>query len=217
MNLEIRRAERGTLVVGPGPEGGGPDHVRDTGDPGADQGDGQAPEAGGALKAPAGSTPTLETEAGDLQADPEIERKTIQGGEDPEHHLKATAQPGGHAARSGDAGEVEAAADLLKSLLKGEPPGPHLLGDTKRKRKGIRKGTGTARVIKTAVARNVNAPPAGKRKVKTKNESGRGNQTERKETSKSPGITMRKNKAMTARRRGRTGRILTTLLCLLSL
>lgn len=99
----------------------------------------------------------------------EIERKTIQGEEDLKHHLKATAQPGGHAARTGeyskesgvlrlkkkkkvytdfstaatkssqfsstqlvvvfchtgDAGEVEAAADLLlKSLLK---EGLHLL------------------------------------------------------------------------------------------
>lgn len=99
----------------------------------------------------------------------EIERKTIQGEEDPKHHLKATAQPGGHAAGAGeysncshvlmqkpienidnfytaatqssqfkfllfvlfcytgDAGKVEAPADLLKSLLKGESPGLHLL------------------------------------------------------------------------------------------
>lgn len=181
MNLEIRRAERGTLVAGPGPEGGGPDHVQDTGDPGADHGDGQTPEAGGALKAPAGSTLNPETEAGDLQADREIERKKIQGGEDPERPLKATVQPGGHAARTGDAEEVEATADLLKSLPKEEPPGLHLLEDTRRKRKGIRKGTGTARVIKIAVARNVNAPPAGKRKVKTKKENERENQMARKE------------------------------------
>lgn len=40
------------------------------GDPGADHGDGQTPEAGGALKAPAGNTLSPETETGDLQADP---------------------------------------------------------------------------------------------------------------------------------------------------
>lgn len=106
----------------------------------------------------------------------EIERKTIQGKKDPKRHLKATAQPGGHAAGAGeysnvvfvcsgrrklkiyaniytaaiqsflfelqykssplfvllrytgDAGEVEAAADLLlKSLLKRETLGLHLL------------------------------------------------------------------------------------------
>lgn len=57
---------------------------------------------------------------------------------------------------------------------------------TRRKRKGTRKGTGTARMIKSAVVRNVNALSARKRKVKTKNESGsgRGNQTERKEMSR---------------------------------
>lgn len=42
------------------------------GEPGADQGDGQAREAGGAPKAHAGNTPTPETEAGDLEADPGI-------------------------------------------------------------------------------------------------------------------------------------------------
>lgn len=39
-------------------------------------------------------------------------------------------------------------------------------------------------MIKSAVVRNVNAPTARKRKVKTKNESGRGNQMERKEMSR---------------------------------
>lgn len=64
---------------------------------------------------------------------------------------------------------------------------PLLLPDTRKKRKGIRKGTGTARVIKITVVRNVNAPPARKRKVKTKNGNGNGsgNQTGRKEMSRS--------------------------------
>lgn len=53
--------------------------------------------------------------------------------------------------------------------------------DTRRKRKGTRKGVGTARVIKT-IASNVNAPPARKRKSKTKSE--RGSLMERKEMSR---------------------------------
>lgn len=219
MNLDIRRARRNELHRGldPGPEGGGPDHIQDTGEPGADHHDRQTPEAGGAPKAHEGNATTPESETGDLKVDPEIERKTIQGEENPKRHQKATAQPGGHAARVGDAGKVEAAPDHLKSPLKGEAPGLHLLEDTKRKRKGTRKGTGTARVTKSAFVRNVNAPPARKRKAKTKNASGRGNQTERKEMSRSPEIMMKKNKATTARKSGRTGRILTTLLCLLIL
>lgn len=40
------------------------------GEPGANPGDGRAPEIGGAPKAHAGRAPTLETEAGDLRADP---------------------------------------------------------------------------------------------------------------------------------------------------
>lgn len=32
----------------------------------------------------------------------ETERRMIQGGEDPKHHRKATAQPGGHAVRAGE-------------------------------------------------------------------------------------------------------------------
>lgn len=113
MNLEIKRAVRSALIPGPGPgpEGGGPNHVRDTDELGANQGGAQAPETGGAPEVRGGNAPTPETEAGDLEADPEIERKMIQVGEDPKLHRKATAQPGGHAARAGDAKEVEAAAD----------------------------------------------------------------------------------------------------------
>lgn len=51
---------------------------------------------------------------------------------------------------------------------------------TRRRKKGTRKGTGSAGVIRSAVGTNVNAPSARKREVKTKNESGRGNLTERK-------------------------------------
>lgn len=40
------------------------------GAPGADQGDGQIPEPGGAPEAHAGNAPTPETEAGALEADP---------------------------------------------------------------------------------------------------------------------------------------------------
>lgn len=67
--------------------------------------------------------------------------------------------------------------------------------DTRKTRKGRRKGTETARVTKIVAARNVNAPPARKKKVKTKNESGsgsgsgRGNQTERKEMLRSVYLT----------------------------
>lgn len=216
MNLDIKRAKRSVLGRGLGPEEGGPDHVHDTGEPGAGQGAGQAPEAEGAPKAHAGDAPTPETEAGDLQADPERERKMILGEEDPKRLPKATAQPGGHAVRAGDAGKVAALADLLRSLLKGEALDLHRLEDTRRKRGGIRKETGTAGVIKSAAVMNESAPPARKRKAKTKNGSEKGNQMERKEMLRSPGITMKKNKGTTARRRGRRGRIQTTLLCLLS-
>lgn len=180
MNLEIRKAKRSALVAGPGPGGGGPGHVPDTGELGANHGDDQTPETRGAPKALAGDTLTPETKAGDLQADPEIERKRTQAEEDPKHHLRATAQPGDLTAGTGDAREVEARADLLpkRGLLL-------LLEDTRRRRKGTRKETKTARVTKTAVVRNASAPPARKRKVRTKsgNASGRGNQTERRETS----------------------------------
>lgn len=54
--------------------------------------------------------------------------------------------------------------------------------DTRRKRKGTRKGVRTARMIKTTIASNVNAPPARKRKAKTKSE--RGSLMERKEMSR---------------------------------
>lgn len=40
------------------------------GEPGAGQGDGRTPEAGGAPKAHAGNPPTPETKAGALKADP---------------------------------------------------------------------------------------------------------------------------------------------------
>ena len=40
-------------------------------------------------------------------------------------------------------------------------------------------------MIKSAIGRNVNAPPARRRRVKTKSEIGRGNLTERKEMSRS--------------------------------
>lgn len=96
MNLEIRRVKRS--APGPDPEEGGPDRVQDTGEPGANQGDDQPREAGGAPKAHAGDGATPENETDDLGADPEIERKTTRGEEDPKRHLKATAPPGGHAA-----------------------------------------------------------------------------------------------------------------------
>ncbi|KAI3374316.1 hypothetical protein L3Q82_006154 [Scortum barcoo] len=71
--LQIRIAKRSTLIPGPGPgpEGGGPDRVQDTGEAGADHGDGQPPEAGGAPKAHAENAPALETEADDLKVDPD--------------------------------------------------------------------------------------------------------------------------------------------------
>lgn len=182
MNLEIRRAVRSALVPGlgpgPSPEEGGPDHADE---PEADQGGGRTLETEDAPEVRVRKTPTPETEAGDLEADPEIERKMIQGDEDPKLRQKATAQLEDHAARAGDAEEVEVAAASPSCLLREETPGLHLLEDTRRKRKRIRKGTGTARVIKNVVARNVNAPSARKRKAKTKNESGRGNQMETKE------------------------------------
>lgn len=96
MNLGIRGAKRSTLGPGPGPEREGPLHVQDTGE--ADQSGDQAREAGGAPEAHAGDTPTPETKAGNLQVDPEIEKKMTVGGEDPKHLPKATAQPGGHVA-----------------------------------------------------------------------------------------------------------------------
>lgn len=60
--------------------------------------------------------------------------------------------------------------------------------DTRRTRKGTRRGTRIARGTKTAVVTNASAPSARKRKARTKtgnesvNESGRGSPTERKET-----------------------------------
>lgn len=99
MNLDIRKAKRNILGLDPGPEEEGPDHVQDTvaGEPGADRGADPAQEAGGAPKAHAGDTPTPETGAGDLEADPETERRRMLGGGGQKRLLKATAQPEGHA------------------------------------------------------------------------------------------------------------------------
>lgn len=54
-----------------------------------------------------------------------------------------------------------------------------LFTDTRKKRRGKRKGT--ARVIRNAVVKTVNVPAARKRKVKTKNETGREKWTATKE------------------------------------
>ena len=43
--------------------------------------------------------------------------------------------------------------------------------DTRRKRKRIRKGIGSARVIKIIIERNANVPAARKRRAKTKSGS----------------------------------------------
>lgn len=208
MNLEVKKAKRGGL--GPDPGEGGQVHVHDTDDPGADHDADQLPETGGALKAHAENAPVPGTEAEDLEADPETERRMIQGEEDPERLRKATAQPGGHAAGAGDVEEVEVVADPLK----GESLGLHLPEDKKRRRKGTGKETGTARVKKNAAKMNVNAPPAKKRKVKTKR--GRENQMGIKEMLRLQGIMMKRNKATTAMS-AKKGRIQTTLLCLRSL
>jgi len=53
--------------------------------------------------------------------------------------------------------------------------------DTRRKRRRIKKERETAGVIKSASVMSESAPPARRRKVKTKNGSVKGNRTERKE------------------------------------
>lgn len=54
--------------------------------------------------------------------------------------------------------------------------------DTRRKRRGIKKETGTAGVKRSVFVKSGNAPPARKKRIKTKKGSVKGNLMERKET-----------------------------------
>lgn len=179
MNLETRTAKRNALGRDPDPGGGDPDPVQDTDGQGVDPGNDQVLETKGAPEAHDGEVPTRGIKAGDLTADPETGRKKSREGDDPKLHPRATAQPGGRVVRAGDTGEVEASADLQRGLLR-EAPGLRLLEDTRKRREGKRTETETAGVRKTAAAMNSSTPPVRKKEVKTKNESGRGNQMERK-------------------------------------
>lgn len=212
MNQEARRTRRSDPALVQGQEGGIQGPAQGTG--AADQGDDQDREARDAPAAHAKHTLAPETEAGDHKVDPEIKREMTLEGRDLKRHQRATVQPGGHAVRIEGTGEVAAPADLLKSLQSGKSPGLHLLADTRRKRKGIKNGKEIAKVKKSTDMKSVNTPAARRRKVKTrtrkrkrkKTKSGTGSRMVIKEILRSPGIMMKRNKVMTARKSESTGR-----------
>uniref|UniRef100_A0A8C6SCA0 Serine and arginine rich splicing factor 11 n=1 Tax=Neogobius melanostomus TaxID=47308 RepID=A0A8C6SCA0_9GOBI len=121
-------------------------------------------------KSPAGDAVAPET-ANAPEA--EIEKRT-KDEKDQELHLKVTAQPEGHAAPVGGAGEVAVSLDPPESLPRDLHPGLPLLEDTRRRRSGIRRGTGNAGVTKTAAVTTASTPAARRRGAETRSVTRRG-------------------------------------------
>lgn len=170
MNLEARTAKDATLAPDLDPEGGSPDLAHGTGARGAGRGDALALAAGGDQRALAGDAAAPEI-ANAPEA--EIEKRTKEGN-DLGHHLKATAQPDGHAAPVGGAGEVAAEADPPESLPRGRHPGLPLLEDTRRRRNGIRTGTGSGAATKIVAVTTGSTPAARRRGAGTRTAIRRG-------------------------------------------
>lgn len=170
MNLVARTAKGATHVHGPGHDGEGLDLVQGIGALGADQDDAQVLAAGGDLRALAGDAVAPETASA---PEAEIERR-MKEEKDLEPHLKATAQPDGHAAPVGGAGEVAVALDPPESLPRGLRPGLLLLEGTRRRRSGIKRGIGNVGVKKSVTVTTVSTPAARKRGAETRNAIRRG-------------------------------------------
>lgn len=181
MNLEIRKTTSANIPdLAHGHDAGAPDLAQDTGDQKAGLGGGPIPGVGGGPRAHEGGGPTPEIEAAAADLGTGERRKSLRKGQ--RRPRRATAAPGGLEALAGGTGE----AVVHLGPPGGSCPGLHHPDATRRRKRRTRSARRTeierGGRTGTGAETKENAPPARRRRAKTKSETAIASLIARKET-----------------------------------